>query len=67
MVNDPLCVWKENLGIILFKCYFHINKGYNHILLVDDGKNDDGHGKVTEDVWKNILQYLLWRSHHRQP
>ena len=59
MVNDPLRVWKENQTITLFRCYFLINKGHNHILLVDDDKNDDGHGKVTEVIQKDILQYLL--------
>ena len=33
-VNDPLRVWKENQGIT-FRCYFHINKGHGHILMVD--------------------------------
>ena len=38
-------VEKKNQSITLFRCYFRINKGHNHILLVDDG-----HGKVTEDI-----------------
>ena len=52
MVNDPLRLrmWKENHSLTLFRCYFRINKGHNHILLVDDGNNDDGNGKVTEDI-----------------
>ena len=36
MVNDPLRVWKENHSITVFRCYFRINKGYDHILLVDE-------------------------------
>ena len=47
MVNGPLRVWKENESTTLFRCYFCINKGHNHILLVDDARNDDGQGKVT--------------------
>ena len=38
MVNDPLRVWKENHSITMFQCHFHINKGHDHILLVDDKK-----------------------------
>ena len=49
-VNDPLRVWKENQSIKSFQCYFHIKKRHGHILLVDDGKNDDGNVKVTEDI-----------------
>ena len=40
MINDPLCVWKENHSITMNRCYFLINKGYDRILLVD--------AKVTE-------------------
>ena len=36
MVNDLLRVWKENHSITVFRCYFSINKGHDHILLVDD-------------------------------
>ena len=50
MVNDPLRMWKENQSITLFRCYFRIKNGQDHILLVDDGKNDDGHGKVNEGI-----------------
>ena len=38
MVNDPLRVWKENHSITMFRCYFCINKGHDHILLVDNKK-----------------------------
>ena len=38
MVNDPLRVWKENHSITMFQCYFGINKGQDHILLMDDKK-----------------------------
>ena len=38
MVNDPLRVWKENHNITMFQCYFRVNKGHDHILLVDDKK-----------------------------
>ena len=38
MVNDLLRVWKENHSITVFQCYFRINKGHDHILLVDDKK-----------------------------
>ena len=34
MVYDPLRVWKENHSITVFQCYFRINKGHDHILLV---------------------------------
>ena len=40
MVNDLLRVWNENHSITIFRCHFRINKGHDHILLVDD--------KVTE-------------------
>ena len=55
MVNDPLHVRKENQSITLFRYYFNINKRNYYILLVNDGKNDDGQGKVTDDTWKDIL------------
>ena len=38
MVNGPLRVWKENHSITMFRCYFRINMGHDHILLVDDKK-----------------------------
>ena len=38
MVNYPFCVWKENHSITMFRCYFRINKGHDHTLLVDDKK-----------------------------
>ena len=38
MVNDPLHVWKEDHSIKMFRYYFRINKGYDHILLGDDKK-----------------------------
>ena len=37
-VNDSLRVWKENHSITMFRCYFRINKGHDHIFLVDDKK-----------------------------
>ena len=40
-VNDPLHVWKKYHSITIFRCYFRINKGHDHILLVDD-KNVTG-------------------------
>ena len=50
LVNDLSHVWKENRRLKLFQCYLYINKGYDHNLFVDDGKSDDTHGKVTEDI-----------------
>ena len=38
MVNGPLRVWEENHSIRIFRCYFRIIKGHDHILLVDDKK-----------------------------
>ena len=38
MVNGPLRVWKENHSITMFRCYFRINKGHGHILLIHDKK-----------------------------
>ena len=38
MVNDPLRVRKENHSITMFRRYLRINKGHDHILLVDDKK-----------------------------
>ena len=46
MVKNFLRVWKENHSITMFRCYFRINKGHHHILLVDD----DDKGKVTEII-----------------
>ena len=51
MVNNPLRVRKENHSITMFRCYFHINKGHNDNLLVDN----DNQGKVTKAIWKDIL------------
>lgn len=28
--------------------------------MVTDSKNDDGHRKATENIWKDVLQYILW-------
>ena len=50
MVNDPLRVWKKNNSITMFRCYFRINKGHDHIFLVDDKK-------VTEATLNDILCY----------
>ena len=36
MVNDPLRVSKENHSMTMFRYYFRINKGHDHILLVDE-------------------------------
>ena len=38
MVNDLLHVWKGNHSIAMFRCYFRINKGHDHVLMVDDKK-----------------------------
>ena len=62
MVNDLSRVWEENQSITLLWCYFYINKGFYRILVVDEVKNDDIHGKVTKDLWMDILQYFLWRE-----
>ena len=40
MVNDALRVWKESHSITMFRCYFRINKGHDHILLVDYKVNE---------------------------
>ena len=45
MVNDPLRVWKENHSITMFRFYFRINKGHDHMLLVDDKKSYQSHMK----------------------
>ena len=34
----PCVRGKKNLSITVFRCYFRINKGHDHILLVDDKK-----------------------------
>ena len=36
--NDPLREGKENHSITMLRCCFHINKGHDHILLVDAKK-----------------------------
>ena len=38
MVNNPLRLWKENHSISMFRCYFRINKGHDHVFPVDDKK-----------------------------
>ena len=45
-VKDPLRVWKENQSSTLFRSYFRINKGHNHVLVVVH----DGYRKVTEAI-----------------
>ena len=50
MVNDPSRVWKENHSMTTFRCYFRVNKGHDHILLVDDKK-------VTKATLKDVLCY----------
>ena len=35
----PCVRGKKNLSITVFRCYFRINKGHDHILLVDDKKS----------------------------
>ena len=55
MVNDPLGCGKN---INLLRYFLNINKGSNHILGVDDDKNNDGHGKeikIYESIFHNIL------------
>ena len=37
MVNDPLRVWKKIIASQYFDV-FHINKGHDHISMVDDKK-----------------------------
>ena len=59
MVNDALRVWKESHSITMFRCYFCINKGHDHILLVDD--------KVTEATWKDILCYPKREAYYTTP
>ena len=54
IINDLFHVWKKNHSITLFGCYFHIKKGFDHILLVDGDKNDDRHGKVIDKLFQNI-------------
>ena len=49
-VNDPFQLWKENQNITLLRCCFHINKGFDHILLLNDGKDDDGRRKGSKDI-----------------
>lgn len=50
VVYDLFFLWKGNQSITFFRCYFHINKGHDHLLLVDDSKNDEDQGKVTGDI-----------------
>lgn len=51
----------------MFRCYFHIYRENNQILVVTDSKNDDGHRKATENIWKDVLQYILWIVEPLQP
>ena len=59
-----LCAFRNKFigSITLFQFYMYNNKKHDDILPVNDGKDDDGHEKVTEDIWKDILQYLLWEG-----
>ena len=50
MVNNTLRVSKEGQIIILFHCYFYINKWLNHILLVDKCENDMDTENETEGI-----------------
>ena len=54
MVNDPLHLREENHGVTMFRSYFHITQGYDHIF------------KVTEATWKDILCSPK-RSQHCRP
>ena len=54
MVNDPLRVWKENHSITMFRCYFRINKGHDHILLVDDKKVTEATCKILYVILKEV-------------
>ena len=51
MINDPLRVWKENHSVTMFRCYFRINKGHDHILLVDDKKLPRLHEKIFYNIF----------------
>ena len=53
MANDPLRVWKENHSITMFRCYFRINKGHDHILLVD-------HKKIPRSCERIFYNIFYW-------
>ena len=48
ILNDPLHVRKEIQSITLLWCYFHNNKGHDHILPVSEDKDYDGHKTVSK-------------------
>lgn len=50
MINDYFHECKKNKSITFFRCFLYINKGHDHLLLVDDGKNDDDHGGETKNI-----------------
>ena len=52
----------KNQRVTLFQCYFHINKGHDHIVLVDNGKTNDGHRKVTKDICLLDQRYMFLQS-----
>ena len=54
MVNDPLRVWKKNPSITIFRCYSRINKGHDHILLVDDKKVTEATCKILYVILKEV-------------
>ena len=47
-----LCAFRNKFigSITLFQFYMYNNKEHDDILPVNDGKDDDGHEKVTEDI-----------------
>ena len=60
MADDHLQKRKENQSIAMLWCYFHINVIRASSHSTGDGKNDDDHGDLYEDVWHNIIQYISW-------
>ena len=52
----------KNQRVTLFQCYFHINKGHDHIVLVDNGKTNDGHRKVTKDICLLDQRYMFLKK-----
>ena len=51
-VKLPLARVKRKSEHYIVPSYFNINKGHDHILLLDNGKNEEKHGKITEDTFQ---------------
>ena len=50
LVNDPLRTWEKNRSITVFRYYFNINKGHDHILEIDDEPNEEERVIISDEI-----------------